>query len=144
MSFSLGAFVISLVAGQMPRLVGYRLAVAFACLCLSGGSLLYAFATNGWMMLAARFLMGMFDGCAYVFTYSYISEVGHNVNLLRETREKANIEKCDEDSSQRSYTGKNSFKDKLFAVNLLIKSVMYPITFGKADKLLHVTRNEIC
>ena len=115
----------------MPRLIGYRLSVSFACLCLSGGSLLYTFATNGWMVLAARFLMGVFDGCAYVFTYSYISEISHSVKRLRETREKANIEKCDEDTSKRSYASKNTFKDKLFGINLLIKSVMFPITFGK-------------
>ena len=127
MSFSLGALVISLVAGQMPRLIGYRLSVTFACLCLGGGGLLYTFAVNGWMVLAARFLMGMFDGCGYVFTYSYISEISHDVS---EPREK-NIEKCDVDSSRRSEALKNSFKDKLFAVNLLIKSVMYPVTFGK-------------
>lgn len=145
-SFSLGALVISVIAGQMPKLIGYRVSVTIACLCLSGGGLLYSLATNGWMVLAARFLMGMFDGCAYVFTYSYISEVScHNVSQLREWRgEKANIENCDEDSSRRSYTSKNSFKDKLFAANLLIKSAMYPITFGKDFQTFHLTRNEIC
>ena len=139
-SFSLGAFTISPIAGQMPPLIGYRLSVAIASLFLVGGSLLYTFATNGWMVFLARFMMGLFDGCAYVFSYSYLSSIGNKLEVARRAeKELKQLEALEESRSKchwRLNRSDNTMKDKLFTVSLLIKSIMYPVTFGKIVNLI--------
>ena len=133
-SFSLGALFISPIAGQMPPLLGYRLSVAIATLFLVGGGLLYAFATDGWMIFMARFLMGLFDGCAYVFSYSYLSSIGNQLEKAsiakRELKQLEALEESRSKCCRRHNSSDNTMKDKLFTVNLLIKSIMYPVTFG--------------
>lgn len=134
-AFSLGALFISPIAGQMPPLLGYRLSVAIATVFLVGGGFLYTFATNGWMIFMARFLMGIFDGCAYVFSYSYLSNIGNKLEKARRAeREQKQLEAQGESRSKccRRLSGSdNTMKDKLFTIGLLIKSILYPITFGK-------------
>ena len=121
----------------MPPLIGYRLSVAIASLFLVGGGLLYTFATDGWMVFMARFLMGLFDGCAYVFSYSYLSNIGNKLEKVRRAeKELKQLEALEESRSKccrRCNSSDNTMKDKLFTVNLLIKSIMYPVTFGKPD-----------
>jgi hypothetical protein len=133
-SFSFGALTISPLAGQMPPLIGYRLSVAIASLFLVGGGLLYTFSTNGWMVFMARFMMGLFDGCAYVFSYSYLSNIGNKLEKARREKESKQLEVLEESRSKRRWRlnrSDNTMKDKLFTVSLLIKSIMYPVTFGK-------------
>ena len=119
----------------MPPLLGYRLSVAIASLFLIGSGLLYAFATNGWMVFAARFLMGVADGCNYVFSYSYISYIGNKLEKARRAEKELKESHKEEESCSkccgRFNSSDNTIKDKLFTVNLLIKSIMYPVTFGK-------------
>ena len=121
--------MISPIAGHMPHLIGYHLSVLFACTILAGGGMLYAFSTNGWMVSAARFLMGVFDGCAYVFSYSYISQIGSEVEVKRNVGNE--LERSKKKASNCLSKSDNTFKDKLFTINLLIKSVMHPVVFGK-------------
>ena len=127
--------MISPIAGQMPSLIGYRLSVAIASLFLVGGGLLYTFATNGWMVFMARFLMGIFDGCAYIFSYSYLSNIGNKLEKVRQAdRDLKQSEALEESRSKccrRMNSSDNTVKDTLFTVSLLIKSIMYPIAFGK-------------
>ena len=135
-SFSLGALVVSPIAGQMPLLIGYHLSVAISSLFLIGGGLLYSFATNGWMVFMARFFMGVFDGCAYVFFYSYLSNIGNKLEEARRAKRElkqseALEESCSSKCSRRLNGSDNTMKDKLFTINLLIKSIMYLVTFGK-------------
>ena len=115
----------------MPRLIGYRLAVVFACLSLAGGGLLYSFSLNGWMVFAARFLMGVFDGCAYVFNYSYLSTVGNELERLKRVKKVTSIEEPQATIMAVSGRTKNTIKDKLFSINLMIKSLTYPASFSK-------------
>ena len=119
----------------MPSLIGYRLSVAIASLFLVGGGLLYTFATNGWMVFMARFLMGIFDGCAYIFSYSYLSNIGNKLEKARQAeRDLKQSEALEESRSKccrRMNGSDNTVKDTLFTVSLLIKSIMYPIAFGK-------------
>ena len=141
-SFSFGALTISPIAGQMPPLIGYRLSVAIASLFLVGGGLLYTFATNGWMVFMARFMMGLFDGCAYVFSYSYLSSIGNKLEKARRAEKELKQLEALEESRDRSKCrwrlnrSDNTMKDKLFTVSLLIKSIMYPVTFGKTMNLI--------
>lgn len=116
----------------MPRIVGYHLSVTFACLCLAAGGLLYTFSTSGWMVFTARFLMGVFDGCAYVFTYSYISHIGNEMQQMKTSVKKLGTDKSDtKDSCSLFCNSDQTLKDKVFTVNLLMKSIMYPVAFGK-------------
>ena len=140
-SFSLGALVVSPIAGQMPPLIGYRLSVAISSLFLIGGGLLYSFATNGWMVFMARFFMGVFDGCSYIFLYSHLSNIGNKLEKARrserELKQSEALEESRSKCSRRLNGSDNTMKDKLFTINLLIKSIMYLVTFGR-------TFNNIC
>ena len=74
--------------------------------------------------------MGVFDGCAYVFTYSYLSDVGNELERLKRMKKEASVEESQTTSATSERT-KNTIKDKLFSINLMIKSLTYPASFGE-------------
>lgn len=111
--------------GGLPQLITYRFSILLAFLVLLTGSLLYANTIEPWMILVSRFLIGIFDGACPILLLSFTS---HTANRIEKWRRQSKSHY----SRQATRNGQLfSLKDKLFAVDLLNKGIVLPISLGK-------------
>lgn len=78
-AFPVGEIVFSFAAAFLSHPFPYFYNILFTCVVGGAGGVLYALATNGWMVVAARFLSGACAGLGVVFTQSYIGRTVGNV-----------------------------------------------------------------
>ena len=88
-AISIGQFTGALLAGVLVKVLSYWPVTFGALLAHTIGYLLYAFATEGWMMMFARLLSGAYVGAEFTLAPAYFSE-SHDEYLtaLKELGEK--------------------------------------------------------
>ena len=112
--------------GGLPRLITYRFSILLAFLVLLAGSILYANTVEAWMILVSRFLIGVFDGACPILLLSFASQTAANIEKHRQQTKSCHIQQASRKGHQLF-----SLKDKLFAVDLLNKGIVLPISLGK-------------
>jgi len=70
-AFSIGEFVGALSAGILTNIIPFWHNVLISILAHTFGYLLYALATEGWMMIISRLLTGIFVGMQSVTAFTY-------------------------------------------------------------------------
>jgi sugar porter (SP) family MFS transporter len=71
----LGAMIGAAVAGRLSDRVGRRRLIIMAAIVFTGGALLAAFAPTVWVLIAARFIIGLAVGSAALVVPLYLSEI---------------------------------------------------------------------
>ncbi len=90
-TINIGACVGALFAGFILKVLPYWLVTFGALLLHTVGYLLYALATNGWMMMLSCFMTGAFVGAEFTFSPAYFSEsYDEYISALTEAGMKAN------------------------------------------------------
>ena len=117
--YSFGELVGSLVAGQLTKYVPYRYTIVLSVGMLVIGSLFYALATQGWMLIVARVLYGVNCGSGLVLIYTYLGETSAEVSARQEEKS----------GTKRKKTGK-TLKDKLFLWYSVVLNSAYLIGLG--------------
>ena len=89
-SFSMGEILAALVLGILSSRIPFWYSAMGALLCHTVGFVLFAIAASGWMIIAARVLIGMFAGLQVVaeFTYFGVSYQHYLDNLEPKERKK--------------------------------------------------------
>lgn len=128
--FSVSALVISPIAGVLPRFITYRLSILLFLLVFIVGSLLYAQAVEPWMILVARFLLGIFDGASPILLLSYASR---SASIIVDARKN--------DLKEQETNKKFCLKDKLFAADLIHKGIIFPVTLGMTIDIFSACNN---
>ena len=72
--YSIGEVILAPVAGYSAKWIPYWYLLLVGIISHTFGYLLYSVATNGWVMLLARFLAGAYSGIIETVGYAYISE----------------------------------------------------------------------
>ena len=125
--YSFGELVGSLGAGQLTKYIPYRYTIIFSVAMLVVGSLFYALATQGWMLIVARILYGANCGSDYVLITVYLAETSAEVTARRQKNGVKVNEK-----------GK-TLKDKLYLWWSFLVNATYPTGLGRYQSLRFLT-----
>ena len=121
---SVGVFIASPIAGQLVRLLSYRLCILIASSFLLLGSLIYAFTTRYWMIIVARLLLGAFEGFAVVVLYSYVGKT---------TAEQSITFKKKKSKHRKAST----LRDKIYVTHHAFRGVLYASVFGTMQTVVY-------
>lgn len=84
------------------------------------GALIYALTVEPWMILTARFLLGIYDGAAPILLFSFASETASKIEGKTKTQNQQGVKRA-----------RYSLKDKLIAADLIHKSILFLATLGE-------------
>ena len=116
----IGAFIGSLAAGFLARLIPYWHLNLSSLVSLTVGWSIYAVAVRGWMLLLARFLIGVFIGMHFVLTYAYFGESFEDYVAAQK--------ELDNYGERQA-----AMKDILFALHGIALYIGYIIAFGELN-----------
>ena len=128
--FSFGDMLGALVAGKLTHYISYRLSFLLGLSLCVVGHILY-FLTNQhqvWMILVARFIIGLHVGCITVLVCAYIGETAPE-ELANQPQLDSNH--CSKAGSCRKH--KNTLKDKLFVFTSFVTTITYMSASGKVN-----------
>ena len=100
--YSVGELVSAPTAGFATKYIPYRYTILLSSVSLAVGSLLYAVAVQGWMILIARLFLGINLGSGIVLVTTYLGETAIEVTSRREA------------AGGKKGHGGATLKDKLF------------------------------
>ena len=100
--YSIGELISAPLSGFATKYIPYRYTILASSLSLAVGSLLYAVAVQGWVVLIARLLLGLNVGSGIVLVTTYLGETATTETAKREAA-----------GGKRDHSGA-TLKDKLF------------------------------
>ena len=91
LAFSIGEVAISPVAGLTTERYSHVFSLFSGLILFIGGGLFYARATEVWMVIVARFVLGVGIGFGAVVVHSYLGEMGSKLDEIRAKQSKKPI-----------------------------------------------------
>ena len=119
--YSVGELISAPLSGFATKYIPYRYTILLSSILLAAGSLLYAVAVQGWMVLIARLLLGLNVGSGIVLVTTYLGETAIEVTSRREA------------AGGKKGHGGATLKDKLFIWYTFANYIGYLVGLGELE-----------
>ena len=127
--YSLGEVIMAPIAGYSTRIIPYWYILAVGILMQMFGYIIYAVASEGWMLLVARLLTGGYSGIIETISYSYVSEKEQDYR-------EAYFQVHEQDLSKKNGKLKlPNVKEKMFSLLTIVVAFAYLLGPGKVVRI---------